>query len=149
MTQDEMKDLQHRFYEAINAGDLNAAERLVSPIYREHGLLPPDLSPDRDGVMKFFQSIKQVFPDARFEVVESSAKDDRLQSQIRLTGLEEGNKDNNLYPNASGTIDFTGITRIDLGMLFEHWDVPDQPSLLEQLDSSSVPVTGEDEVQED
>ena len=58
-----------RFYELINAGDIDAFGELLAGDFVEHEVTP-GLAPTKEGVLQFFRMNRAAFPDMRLTAQE-------------------------------------------------------------------------------
>jgi glyoxylase-like metal-dependent hydrolase (beta-lactamase superfamily II)/predicted ester cyclase len=92
--------LARRYFEAINARDLETAVSLWAPGGRENVRGRVDvLAPD--GVREFIGELLEALPDLSMEVVSTTSQDDRCGVQWRLTGTFAG-------PGSFGGVSPTG-----------------------------------------
>ena len=127
-------DLVTAFADRIwNEGDFVAGQTLFAPHFRHH-----DLVTHRDtDLTGYFESIgyqRRVFPDVRFEIMDSVADGDRVATRWRITGVhgETGRR---------VTVDGMSIDLVAADRIIENWTVWDRHGLLEQL--GSVATQGE------
>ena len=129
-----------RFYDLINAGDIDGFGALLAPDFIEHEEIP-GLEATRGGVMQFFRMYRAAFPDLRMEVQDVIATGERVVVRARVTGTQTGPI---LGMPATGKgvdvqlIDIMGMGAD--GLCHEHWGVMDQLRMMQQL--GVVPAAG-------
>lgn len=122
-----------RFYDLINAGDIDGFGALLADDFVEHEELA-GLEPTKEGVLSFFRMLRAAFPDMRMAVEDVIASGDRVVARVRCTGTHQG-----VFAGIPATgkgidaqlIDIMGMG--DDGRCHEHWGVMDQLTLLQQL----------------
>jgi predicted ester cyclase len=122
-------DLINAFADRIwNEGDFVTGQALFAPAFRHH-----DLVTHRDtDLIGYFESIgyqRRVFPDVRFEIMDSLTDGDRVATRWRITGVhgETGRR---------VTVDGMSIDLVAADRIIENWTVWDRHGLLEQLGSA-------------
>jgi steroid delta-isomerase-like uncharacterized protein len=125
-------DTMARFYDSVNARDVEAFMGELADDFVEHDEMP-GLTPDKAGVRRSFESLLSAFPDLRFEVEDIFAADDKGVARIRITGTHEGEFIG--IPATGRPIDVRGIDiiRFAEGKAVEHWGMSDMLKLLQQL----------------
>jgi glyoxylase-like metal-dependent hydrolase (beta-lactamase superfamily II)/predicted ester cyclase len=85
----DAETLARRYFEALDAHDLEAAVACWAPGGRDvlHGMLDTTAP---DGVRAFVESVLAAVPDARFEILDTTAGGDRCALRWRLTGTFSG-----------------------------------------------------------
>src|SRR5918997_11293 len=117
---DDPKDLMRRFYDAINAGNLDVIDEVVAQDFVEHEAFA-DLPPDKEGVRQFFRLFRAAFPDLRMEPHEMLVDGDLACARITITGSHQGD-----FMGISPTgrpIEIAGFDMLRLrdGLVTEHW----------------------------
>ena len=134
MTADDNKALVRRFYEQIDAGNVDAMDELVAEDFVNHSSFPfPGISPDRDGLKKAFRILWDATPGTH-EIEDQVAEADKVVTRLTAHGRHEG--------DLPGPIPATGnelhmsavaIHRIADGKIVEHWSGKDELGLMIQL----------------
>jgi steroid delta-isomerase-like uncharacterized protein len=129
---DEAKRLLARFYDEVNAGNLEVIEELIAEDFVEHEEFP-GISPDREGVRQFFTMFRAAFPDMRMEAREVIAEDDLLCCRSTMSGTHQGEFMG--MPPTGKRFEVTGfdLVRIRDGQVTEHWGVMDAMKMMQQL----------------
>jgi predicted ester cyclase len=126
-------DFVSRHYEELlHCGDLDAADRDLSPDFVDHSL-PPGKEQGPEGAKAFITMVRAAFPDIRFTEEESIAFGDMVGLVGCWRGTHEGSF---LGIEATGrSIEMRGIVlwRIADGRLAERWAVLDYDSVFEAL----------------
>jgi steroid delta-isomerase-like uncharacterized protein len=122
-----------RFYDLINAGDIDGLGRHLADDFVEREDLP-GVPPTRDGVIQYFQMLIAAFPDLRMVPEDVIASGDKAVARVRVTGTHKGP-----FMGMSGTgrrvdMQIVDIIRFgDDGRAREHWGVVDQLAMMQQL----------------
>jgi steroid delta-isomerase-like uncharacterized protein len=122
-----------RFYDLINAGDIDGFGALLAADFVEHEQTP-GLEPTREGVMRFFRMYRAAFPDLRMDVQDVIASGDRVVVRARATGTHQGEFMG--MPATGKSIDAQLIDIMGMGadgLCHEHWGVVDQLLMMQQL----------------
>jgi len=122
-----------RFYELINAGDIDGFGELLADDFVEHEETP-GLAPTKDGVKAFFRMQMAAFPDLHFHVEDVLASGDKVVARARITGTHKGELMG--IPPTGKSIDVPLIDIIrfgDDGLAREHWGVFDAMAMMQQL----------------
>jgi steroid delta-isomerase-like uncharacterized protein len=130
---DDNKALVRRFYEALDAGDLDAMDELVAADFVDHDPPPiPGLSDGRAGLKQAFEIFWRSTPGTH-EVIQQVAEDDLVVTRIRARGRFA--EDLGEIPATGGDLDVTAtaVYRVSAGQLAEHWGETDSFKLMQQL----------------
>lgn len=122
-----------RFYDAVNAHDIDAVGALLAEDDVAH-CIPEELGQTREAYLTFMQMAFEAFPDLRYEALEVVAEGDLVATRYRNTGTHEGEF---LGIPASGRpldIEGSDVCRFDAdGRIVAHWAYADNLALLQQL----------------
>jgi steroid delta-isomerase-like uncharacterized protein len=126
------KALLRRFYKDVYV-DWNMAvvDELVSPQFRSHDW--PERGPTGPPAFRnYYSAIRSAVPDARYEVDDLIAEDDKVVVRWRLIGTHKGAFRG--IPPSGRPITLKGIAiyRVEGGRLRERWVVSDLHGLLEE-----------------
>jgi steroid delta-isomerase-like uncharacterized protein len=122
-----------RFYDLINAGDIDEFGALVADDFVEHEVTP-GLAPTKEGVMAFFRANRAAFPDMRMEAQDVFASGDKVAARVRLTGTHQGTFMGMPATGKQVDIQLIDIMRMgDDGLCHEHWGVLDALAMMQQL----------------
>lgn len=134
-TKEEKKNLavNKRFFnEVVNQGKLDLIDELFSPDFVEHEAFP-GLQPNREGVKQFFRMFRQAFPDVKFKLEFTFAKDDKVVSYITISGTHKGEFMGMAASGKQINIKAIDIVRFKDGKAVDHWGVTDAMAMMEQL----------------
>ncbi len=122
-----------RFYDLINAGDIDGFGALLAADFVEHEHTP-GLEPTKEGVLAFFRMQRAAFPDMRMAVEDVIASGDKVVVRVRYTGTHKG-----AFMGMPATGKSVDAQLIDImgmgadGLCHEHWGVMDQLTMMQQL----------------
>ena len=122
-----------RFYDLINAGDVDGFGELLADDFVEHEETP-GLAPTKEGVKAFFRMYIAAFPNLRMDPEDVLASGDKVVARIRATGTHEGEFMG--MPATGKSIDVQAIDIVrfdDDGLAHEHWGVFDVMGMMQQL----------------
>ena len=122
-----------RFYEHINAGDVEGFAALISDDVVEHDEMP-GFPPTKEGVKQFFAAYMAAFPDLRMDAEDVLTSGDKVVARVRVTGTHQGEFMG--MPPTGKNIDVQGIDIVrfgDDGLGCEHWGVFDAMKMMQQL----------------
>ena len=122
-----------RFYDLINAGDVEGFGELMVDDFVEHEETP-GLAPTKEGVKEFFRMFMAAFPDLRMAPQDVLPSGDKIVARIRVTGTHHGEFMG--MPATGKSIDVQAIDIVrfdDDGLASEHWGVFDVMGMMEQL----------------
>ncbi len=122
-----------RFYDSINAGDVDRFGELLADDFVEHEETP-GLAPTKEGVKEFFRMYIAAFPNLRFDAEDVLASGDRVVARVRVTGTHQGEFMGMPATGKSVDVQAIDIVRFgDDGLAYEHWGVFDAMAMMQQL----------------
>ena len=122
-----------RFYDLINAGDIDGAGELLADDLVEHEETP-GLEPTKEGVKAAFREFRGAFPDMRINAEDVIAGGDRVVVRGRWTGTHQGPFMGMPATGKRIEVPFIDIMRMgDDGLGHEHWGVLDSLAMMQQL----------------
>ncbi len=137
---EDLKQLARRFYDAVNAGDVDGAMSLVAEDFVDHEEFP-GLSDDRDGVRQFFELMRSAFPDFHIDVDDMLAEGDKVAVRMRMSGTHQGDFMGIPPTGKRVTMQGIDIVRLEGGKLAEHWAIFDELGMMQQL--GVIPAPGQ------
>lgn len=123
----------------FNAGDLEAAKRLVDDAVNDHAI-PIGLPNGMDGFRGYVTSLRRAMPDLRWTIAEIVAEGDLVCFHGEVSGTHRG--DFNGLP-ASGLrlrVSTVDMVRVKNGKCVEHWGGLDMGALLQQIGAMPMPA---------
>lgn len=137
MSKEKNKEIQQKFGEAINTGNLENLKDLVADNVKDHDPAP-NQGPGPQGYIDFFTMMRNAFPDMKVEVEQLVADDDNVAFAYTLTGTHKGD-----FMGVAGTgksIKARGmqISRFENGKMVERWGSSDELGILKQIGANPV-----------
>jgi len=131
------KELVRRFYQEV-FGDWNMAlvDEVVSPQFISHDW-PKDGPTGPKAFRDFYAIIRSVAPDARYEVDDLIAEDDKVVVRWRMLGTHMGEFRGIAPTGRAIVLSGIAIYRVHNGQLQERWVVSDLHGALEQIRGKS------------
>ncbi len=129
---DANRELAHRFYELVNAGDVDGFMELVADDFVDHEEFP-GLPNTKDGVRQFFEMMRGAFPDLRMEAHDIVAEGDLVAVRMTMTGTHEGEIMGIAPTGRRIEVPGMDMVRIRDGKAVEHWGVTDNLAMMQQL----------------
>ena len=139
---EQSKVIFRRFVrDVMNRGDFRLIDELFADDFVGHVQLPPAPPMNRAGVKALFAMYHSAFSDFEAIIDELIAEGDKVAGLITVTGTHTGN-----FAGISATgnrVRFRtmDIFRIENDKIVEHWAMPDQYSLRQQL--GVIPTPGQ------
>jgi len=122
-----------RFYDLVNAGDIDGFGELLADDFVEHEEAP-GLAPTKEGVLAFFRATRAAFPDMRMDAQDVFASGDKVAARVQLTGTHQGPFMGMPATGKPVDIQLIDIMRLgDDGLCHEHWGVMDALAMMQQL----------------
>jgi steroid delta-isomerase-like uncharacterized protein len=134
------KSVVRRFYAAVNGGDLDALDELVSEDYQTHPPLPGQ-PPGRDGLKYILGVFATGFPDVQLTVEDMIAEGDRVAARWTARGTHNGPFFGVPPTGRQAQFGGTDIFRVEGGKLVEAWHIEELLSILIQI--GAVPAPGQ------
>lgn len=135
MATQEDKTLVRRLQEEVFArGDTDVADAILTVNFRWHAPnLPPDVTPDRDGVKRYGTLLHAAYPDIHFTYDDIIADGDKVVTRWTARGTQTGALMG--IPPTGHEVSVTGIDifRVADGQVAELWESWDQLGMLQQL----------------
>jgi steroid delta-isomerase-like uncharacterized protein len=132
MSKEKNKEIQEKFGEAINTGNLENLRDLVADDVKDHDPAP-NQGPGPQGYIDFFTMMRNAFPDMEVEVEQLVADEDNVAFAYTLKGTHKGD-----FMGVAGTgksIKARGmqISRFEDGKMVERWGSSDELGILKQI----------------
>lgn len=124
---------QEKMGEAINSGNLDLLDDVMSPDVVDHDPAPTQ-GPGAEGFKAFFTELGSAFPDAKVEVETMVADDEHVAIAYTLTGTHEGDFQGISPTHKPITARGMQISRFNAeGKMVERWGSSDELGILKQL----------------
>ena len=132
MSKDANIQIQTKFGEAINSGNLDLLRDLVSPSVKEHDP-GPQQGPGAQGYIDLFAEMRAGFPDLKATPEHITADEDTVAMAYTITGTHNG-EFQGIAPTGK-PIKARGvqIARFQDGKMVERWGSSDELGILKQL----------------
>lgn len=128
----ENKALVRRFYKEVYVDwNMALADQVVSPQFISHDW--PEHSIGPKAFRDYYSAIRSAVPDAKYEVDDLIAEDDKVVVRWRLIGTHKRNFRGIAPSGRSITLKGIAIYRVEHGQLMERWVVSDLHGLLEEI----------------
>ncbi|HEY7291380.1 MAG TPA: ester cyclase [Vicinamibacterales bacterium] len=126
------KALLRRFYKEVYVDwNMALADQVVAPHFVSHDW--PERGPTGPEAFRdYYAAIRSAVPDARYEVDDLIAEDDRVVVRWRLLGTHTGDFRGIAPSGRPITLKGIAIYRVENGKLMERWVVSDLHGLLEE-----------------
>ena len=133
MSVEENKALVQRFYQAIDAGDLDAMDQFVADDYLDHNPPAFPFPPGREGLKESFKLFWEATP-GRHVIEDQIGEGDKVVTRLTCYGKQEGDLPG--IPATGNDMEMTAtvIHRIAGGRLVEKWSDKDVLRMLQQLE---------------
>lgn len=131
------KELVRRFYKEVYV-DWNMAlvDQVVSPQFTSHDW--PERGPTGPRAFRdYYAAIRSAVPDARYEVDDLIAEEDKVVVRWRLLGTHKGDFKGLAPTGRPIVLKGIAIYRLQNGKLMERWVVSDLHGLLEEIQQPS------------
>ena len=128
-----------RFYEAIDAGNVEALDELVIEDYVNHAPTPfPGLAPGREGLKQAFKIFWDATP-GYHDIEDMIAEGDRVVTRMTAYGKHTGDLFGLPATGKDLVMKAVAIHRIADGRIVEHWSCKDELGFLRQLGVVPMP----------
>lgn len=119
--------------EGFNKGNLLAVDETVAIDMKEHQRFNPPLPPGSTGTKALISGLRGMFPDLKLTIEDAAVEGDRVWIRMRAIGTNGGSIMGKPATGRKMEIDVIDICRVSDGKIVEHWGVPDQLGMLEQV----------------
>jgi steroid delta-isomerase-like uncharacterized protein len=135
MNQTANKQLARRYFEHLDAHDLEAAVALTADDLKNHAAIPE--AQGKSGLQRILGKLLKAFPDASFRCEDVLADDDRVVCRVSMRGTNNGPVEFLRFPapasNKRCETETIHIFRIASGKIIELWAGRDDIGVLRQL----------------
>lgn len=116
--------------EIVGEGRLDLVETLFAPDLVEH---QRDAAQGANGARSLFAGLRRAFPDLAVEILHLDVVGERAWVHFRARGTHTGPLGDIPPTGRAFTTEVFDLLRVVDGRVVEHWGVPDQLGMLEQL----------------
>ena len=127
---EQNKALVHRFFAAIETGDLSVFDEVVAQEYDDH---LAGQSPGRETLKQYFTGLRAAFPDLSLPITVMVAEGDYVAVLNRVRGTHKGNFGGLTATRRPVDAAAFQLYRIQNGQLAEHWELADYATIMRQL----------------
>lgn len=133
MSVEDNKAFARRMYEAINAGNLDLIDELVSESFVEHEVFPGLPTTGPEAPKAALGMFRAAFPDLQFTADDMIGEGDKVVVRGTMSGTHKGEFMGMPPTNKSFKIKFIDILEIHDSQGTAHWGMTDQAAMMEQL----------------
>lgn len=132
------KELLRRFYKEVYVDwNMAFADEVISPQFISHDW--PEGSPSGPKMFReYYSGLRSIVPDARYEVDDLVAEDDRVVVRWRLLGTHKGEFQGIAPTGRPIVLSGIAIYRVENGKLRERWVVSDVHGVIEQIQQAKT-----------
>lgn len=138
MSAEENKIVARRLLDAVNRGNLAAAEDLVAPDYVDHGA-PPGHPGGPAGFTATVQMYRAAFPDFYWAIEDMIGEGDKIAIRVTARGTHQGDLMGIAPTGRQVTVTGIAIWRIADGKVAEAWVNRDLLGMMQQLGAIPPP----------
>ncbi len=137
---EENKAVFRMFIEkAFNSGNLAAIDDLVNQDFIEHQHLPVRDS-GRQALKQLVTWLRTTFPDLHYKIENMIAEGDKVAAHMSFRGTQKGEFMGIPPTGKQINSEVIDIVRISDGKIVEHWGIPDNLRVIQQLRGTGAPV---------
>jgi predicted ester cyclase len=119
--------------EVFNRGNLEVADEIISPRCVEHQRLDHEFPPGSQSAKSISSSLRSMFSDFSLSIEDIVARDDKVWLRMKGKGTNTGQVMGHPATGKKVEVDVIDVCRFENGKMVEHWGVPDQLSMMEQI----------------
>jgi predicted ester cyclase len=128
--EENKKAFRRLIEEGFNKGHLSVVDEIVASEFKEH---QRGASDGPDGVKDLIRGIRQMTPDVALTIEDMVADGDKVWARMTARGTNTGQIMGRPPTGRAITMDVIDICRFKAGKMVEHWGVPYQLGMLQQL----------------
>jgi steroid delta-isomerase-like uncharacterized protein len=129
---EESKQVVLGHIEALNSGDLDAAEALTHPDFFNHEAVASRANGPQ-GLRATFANLRSAFAGFRFEPLDVIAEGDKVVVRARVSGRHVGEFAGMQPTGREFSVQHIHIWRLAEGQIVEHWATRDDVGAMRQL----------------
>ena len=119
--------------EVFSRQNLGVADEIMAPDIKENQRFVPPIPTGPDGSKALSKSLHSMFSDFTFTIEDMVAFGDKVWFRMKARGTNTGKVMGRPPTGKKVEVDVIDIVRFKDGKIVEHWGVPDQLGMLEQL----------------
>jgi predicted ester cyclase len=129
----KVKVIRSLFEEGFSKGNLSVVDETISHDMIEHQRFNPPLPSGPEGTKALIDSLRSMFSDIILTVEDVAVEEDKVWVRVKARGTNNGSIMGKAPTGKKMEIDVFDVCRIKDGKIVEHWGVPDQLGMLEQV----------------
>lgn len=133
MSTESNKALIRQLYEAVNAGDLDSLDAIVSDDFIEHEEFPGLPTRGPEAPKAALGMFKAAFPNLEMTADDVLADGDKVVVRGTMSGTHMGDFMGIAPTNNSFKVQYIDIIQFDDGKATAHWGITDQAAMMQQL----------------
>jgi predicted ester cyclase len=126
----EMAAFRRIIEDGFGRGDLSVVDELVSPDFQEH---QRGAEPGLESLNALIQQLRRWFPDLTYTIEDITQQGDTIWGRMKARGTNTGPIMGRPLTGRRLEIDVIDIIRFRNGQMIEHWGVPDQFGMMQQM----------------
>ena len=119
--------------EVFNRGNLEVADEIISATCVEHQRLDHQFPPGSQSAKAISSSLRSMFSDFSLSIEDTVAKGDKVWLRMKGKGTNTGEVMGHPATGKKVEVDVIDVCRFENGKMVEHWGVPDQLGMMEQI----------------
>ena len=128
-----LKVVRRLLEEGFGKGDLSVVDETVSQNFLEHQRFVPPLPAGAAGMKALISGLRKMFSDLEFRIEDIAADGNKVWTRNRAKGTNSGGIMGKRPTGKKMEIDVFDLCKLENGKIVEHWGVPDQLGMLEQI----------------
>lgn len=133
MSTESNKALIRQLYEAVNTGDLDSLDAIVSDDFIEHEEFPGLPTRGPEAPKAALGMFKAAFPNLEMTADDVLADGDKVVVRGTMSGTHMGDFMGIAPTNNSFKVQYIDIIQFDDGKATAHWGITDQAAMMQQL----------------
>lgn len=126
----EEQAFRRLFAEAFSAGNLSVIDEMVSPDFKEH---QRGMKSGPEELKALARQLRGWFSDLTFTIEDLAQNGDTVWGRVKARGTNSGSIMGHEPTGRHLEIDIIDIIRFRDGKMVEHWGVPDQLGMMQQM----------------
>ena len=126
----EMAAFRRIIEDGFGRGDLSVVDELVSPDFQEH---QRGAESGLESLKALIQQLRRWFPDLAYTIEDITQQGDTIWGRMQARGTNTGPIMGRPPTGRRLEIDVIDIIRFRNGRMIEHWGVPDQFGMMQQM----------------
>ncbi len=128
-----VKVVRRLLEEGFGKGNLSVVDDTISQNFIEHQRFDPPLPQGPAGTKALITGLRKMFSDFEFTVEDIAVEGNKVWTRNRAKGTNSGSIMGKPPTGKKMEIDVFDLCKLENGKIVEHWGVPDQLGMLEQI----------------